>query len=314
MAPPLRIAVAGASGFIGQALVAHAVGAGHEVTAISRLGNSVPGARDVRLSGYTSVGEFAQGLRNSDVLVHLAARAHQSNNSTDADFSVNLAVTKAVVHAARDAGVGRLIFISSIGVNGDHTDGHAFTESDRPAPTEPYARSKLLCERWLEEELSVRGGPDWTTIRPPLVYGRGAPGNFARLARAIKTRIPLPLAGVKNLRSLVGLDNLLDMVMTCAHHARASNQLFLVADGEDISTPDLLLSTGSAMGTPARLWPVPHPLLSVIATATGRRDQLARLSGSLQVDIAKARSVLGWSPPLSLTEGLRRAVAPVEGR
>ena len=189
----------------------------------------------------------------------------------------------------------------------------SFHADDAAAPVSPYAVSKHEAEQGLHDIARVTG-LELVIVRPPLVYGPGVRGNFERLVRALRLGLPLPLGAVKNRRSLVGLDNLADLMLTCARHPAAAGHTFLVSDGEDLSTTELLRRTAAAMGRPARLLPVPLALLQATASTLGRRDWSRRLLGSLQVDIDKTRSLLGWAPVLGLDEGLRQAVAEIAPR
>ncbi len=217
---------------------------------------------------------------------------------------VNVDGTLALARQAAAAGLSRFIFISSIGVNGN-INTRPFTENDNPGPAEPYAQSKWEAEQGLWE-IQRETGIDIVIIRPPLVYGPEAPGNFGSLVRWVERRMPLPLGAIHNQRSLVALDNLVDLIITCIDHPAASNQVFLAGDGQDLSTTELLRGVAKAMGKPSRLIPVPATLLMQGATLLGKKPVAQRLLGSLQVDISKARSLLGWEPPVSVEEGLRR--------
>jgi len=223
--------------------------------------------------------------------------------------SVNVDGTLVLARQAAEAGVRRFIFISSIGVNGGETTAHPFTVDDSVSPHTPYAVSKHEAEvglRALAEDTAM----EIVIIRPPLVYGPNAPGNFYSLMKFLASRVPLPLGSVKaNRRSFVYLDNLIDLIVTCLDHPKAANQTFLVSDGEDLSTTDLLRRMGQALGKPARLIPVPQQLLTLAAKVLGKPGIAQRLCGSLQVDIAKTRELLGWNPPVSVDEGLRRTAA-----
>lgn len=218
---------------------------------------------------------------------------------------VNAQGTSSLAREAAAKGVRRPIFISSIGVNGN-SSAAPFTEEDPPAPVEPYAVSKLQAETVLRE-ICAETGMEVVIIRPPLVYGANAPGNFGLLVKALARQVPLPLGAVKNRRSFVAIDNLVDLILICIDHPAAANQVFLVGDGEDLSTTELLVRLGDALGTPARLLPVPQKLMSFGLRVLGKTDLSRRLFGSLQVDITMVRNVLGWSPPVSVDEGLRRA-------
>jgi lipopolysaccharide/colanic/teichoic acid biosynthesis glycosyltransferase/nucleoside-diphosphate-sugar epimerase len=213
---------------------------------------------------------------------------------------------------AAEAGVRRFLFISSAKVHGETSrPGRPFREDDPAAPQDAYARSKWEAERALEE-ISRETGMELVVLRPPLVYGPGVKGNFARLMRWMSRGIPLPLGAVcGNHRSLAALDNLLDLVETCLEHPAAAGQAFLVSDGEDLSTAELLRRLALAMGRRSpRLFPVPAPLLEATARLLGRQDMADRLLGSFQVDISKARRLLSWVPPVGVDEGLRRTVQP----
>ena len=204
------------------------------------------------------------------------------------------------------AGVRRFIFISSIKVNGEHSPrGFPFTADAAPAPEDAYGISKLEAEEALSA-VATETGMEVVIIRPPLVYGPGVKGNFATLIELLEKGVPLPLGAIHNKRSLVALDNLVDLIVTCIDHPKAGNQVFLAGDGEDVSTTELLRGIGNAIGRPARLIPVPAAVLMFGAGLLGKKAVAQRVLGSLQVDISKTRRMLGWEPPLSLEEGLRR--------
>lgn len=301
-----RIAVTGASGFVGRALVRQLLDSGHAVVPLSRRRQGLAGAPGP-LANYDPDAIAAQ-IAGCQALVHLAAVAHQAGTAgrSDATFAPNLAATRAAAEACVRAGVRRLVLVSSIGVNGVRTSDRPFTEEDPPRPAEPYAASKWACEQ-AAAELAQRHGLELVVVRPPLVHGPQAPGNFGALWRAVAAGRPLPLGAIDNRRSLVGVDNLAHLLLRCAIDPRAAGQLFLAADGDDVSTPDLVRHIAAALGRPARLFPVPVPLLQAAAFLAGRGAAAQRLAWSLQVDISKARKVLGWQPPYTLTEGLARS-------
>jgi nucleoside-diphosphate-sugar epimerase len=222
--------------------------------------------------------------------------------------TVNVDGTLNLARQAAASGVKRFVFISSVKVNGESTEpGHAFSEADAPNPQDAYGQSKHEAEQGLRQ-IAYDTGIEVVIIRPPLVYGPRVKANFAALMRAVQRGWPLPLGAVHNQRSLVALDNMVDLIVTCITHPQAANQTFLVSDGEDLSTPDLIRRMARAMSRPARLLPVPKSVLMAAATILGKRDMAQRLCGDLQVDISKARTLLGWNPPISVDEGLRRAV------
>jgi nucleoside-diphosphate-sugar epimerase len=245
-------------------------------------------------------------MQGATSVIHLAALAHRGG--ADADFEPSVVAAQTVARAARAGGVGRFVLVSSIGVNGNLTHGRAFTEADAPAPVEPYARSKLLAEQAIQRELS--GSPTaWTIVRPPLVYGPDAPGNFARLVQAVARGIPLPLAAVRNRRSLVGVRPLADFLLLAATHAGAANELFLVADADRVSTPDIIRAIAQGLGTHAHLWPAPPSLLTAAATLVGRKRTAESLCASLEIDASKAQRVLGWQHAQATLDGIASAAA-----
>jgi nucleoside-diphosphate-sugar epimerase len=310
-----KILVTGASGFVGQALTAQLVKFGTgEIIAMTRAkpANSLLGARYVATGDFTNRGVWSTALDGVDVIVHAAARVHVLNDDKAkavAEFDrVNMAVTLELARQAVAAGVRRFVFLSSIGVNGVETDiGKPFTEADPPNPHNPYANSKLKAEQGLRL-LSEQSGLEVVIIRPPLVYGPGVRANFAALMRAVQRGWPLPLACVHNLRSMVAMDNLVSFIASCIDRPQAANRTFLVSDGQDISSPDLVRGLAQALGVAARLVPVPVSALQFVGKTLGQGDVIQRVCGSLRVDISKARRVLAWEPPVSMDEGLRRAV------
>lgn len=249
-----------------------------------------------------------------DVLqvVHLAARVHVMRDKSSDPLTefrrVNVDGTANLALQAAAAGVQRFVFLSSIKVNGESTElRRPFTADDAPAPEDPYSVSKHEAELLLRQ-IAADTGMEVVIIRSPLVYGPGVKANFESIMKWLCRGVPLPLAGVtQNRRSFVALDNLVDLIVTCLKHPAAANQTFLVSDGEDLSTAELLKRIGAAMGHPARLFYLPPGLLKLGAAVMKKPDIFQRLCGSLQLDIAKTRQQLGWIPPVSVDEGLRRA-------
>ena len=304
------ILVTGGTGFIGRAVLTRLTEDGTQARSSVRH----PPKLSMEIQG-PSLGPAAEWRPTLDgiaTVIHTAARAHvlkeKAEDPVQIFREVNSAGTLQLARQAAEVGVKRFVFLSSIGVNGTQSI-KPFTESDAPLPVEPYAVSKLEAEQGLME-LSKETGIEVVIIRPPLVYGPSAPGNFGKLANAVRRGIPLPLGAVtQNRRTLVGLDNLVDLIVTCAYHPAAANQAFLAGDDEDLSTADLLRRMATAFGVSPRLLPVPVPLLRAMARAAGKGGMVERLCGSLQVDITRAREVLGWKPPFTVDEGLARVAA-----
>lgn len=315
----VRLAVTGANGFVGRALVRASITRGWAVRAVTRQagpassdepGRWIPGRVDLLGGVDLARGQaLAAAVSGADAVVHVAGRAHVLRE-LEADplaafRRVNTEATVALARAAAAAGVGRFVFVSSVGVNGNETHGTPFDESSLPQPREPYAVSKWEAEIALRA-VGAETGLEVVIVRPPLVYGADAPGNFGRLRRLVSRGLPLPFGALRNRRSLVALGNLVDFLLCCVEHPAAADELFLVSDGEDLSTPELIRRLARALGRPARLLPVPVTLLAGAAVMAGRRDALQRMIGSLQIDSSRARTLLGWRPPLSVDEGLRQ--------
>ena len=310
----MRTFVTGASGFIGRTLIHTLSLRSHEIVAVMR---AAPSDRDtpsnsVAIGDINAATNWSAALHGADAVVHLAARVHVMRDTAIdplAEFRrVNTDGTLNLARQAAAAGVKRFIFLSSIGVNGNSTSqGKIFTENSASLPHDPYSVSKHEAEVGLRA-ISKSTGMEIVIIRPTLVHGSKAPGNFGKLTRLVSKGLPLPLASIDNRRSLVGIDNLVDFIVTCLEHPAAANETFLVSDGEDLSTPDLIRRMARAMDRPARLLPVPKSVLMAAAAMLGKRDMAQRLCGSLQVDISKSRALLGWNPPISVDEGLRRTV------
>jgi nucleoside-diphosphate-sugar epimerase len=319
-----HLAVTGSTGFIGRCVLQslsklHEVDSSdvglYKILGISRQPPEVPipSVRYTQLGVLSEPVEWQLALHGVETLVHCAARTHvMREQTTDALATfreVNVAGTLRLAHQAAAAGVQRLVFVSSIKVNGEATAaGESFTEADEPAPEDAYGQSKYEAEHALLA-LAAQTGMEVVIIRPPLVYGPGVKGNFAVMAKALQRGLPLPLGAVHNQRSLVALDNLVSLVLLCADRERspqAANQVFVVADGEDVSTSTLLRKVARAAGRPSRLLPVPASWLRAGAGLLGKRAMADRLLGNLQVDATKARTLLGWRPVVTMDEQLAK--------
>jgi nucleoside-diphosphate-sugar epimerase len=313
----MTILVSGANGFVGAALCEKlrrnaVVVRGAVRTKYAQT--SFP--TDVVIDSLSAENDWTSALRNVKQVVHLAARVHvMSDTSADplAEFRrVNVEGTKNLARQAANAGVRRFIFLSSVKVNGEFTaDGKAFTSDDKPNPQDSYAISKCEAEFALRQ-ISAETDMEVVIIRSPLVYGPGVKANFESMMRWLERGWPMPLGCVtQNQRSLVALDNLVDLIVTCLKHPAAAHQTFLVSDGEDLSTAALLKRMGAALGRPACLLPVPLVLLKLGALIINKLGIYQRLCGSLRLDIGHTRHLLGWKPPVSVDEGLRLAAQGV---
>lgn len=304
--------ITGANGFVGSALCLRLRKEGKSVREVVRTLTPQMLGNGHAIGALSSTTDWQTALKEVHEIVHLAARVHvmddQSADPLTEFRRVNVEGTAHLARQAAAAGVRRFVFLSSVKVNGEATqEGHPFAVSDMPAPEDPYGVSKHEAEQLLRQ-IAEETGMEVVIIRPPLVYGPGVKANFASMMRWLSRGIPLPLAAVThNRRSLVALDNLVDLIVTCLVHPAAANRTFLVSDGEDLSTAELLRRMGRALGRPARLFAVPVPLLKVGADLVHKPGIYQRLCGSLQLDISKTRELLGWTPPLSVDEGLRQA-------
>lgn len=313
----MRVLVTGATGFVGTALVDRLVGVGRfDVrTAVRRKVSKLPAeVGSVVVGDLTPDTAWQQALVGVETIVHLAARVHVMRDTAAdplAEFRwVNTRGTLNLARQAAAAGVRRFVFLSSVKVNGEGTltpspfPGGGYKASDPPAPQDAYSISKYEAEVGLQE-IAAETGMEAVIVRSPLVYGPGVKANFQALMRTVARGIPLPLGAIHNRRSLVALDNLVDLIRTCVEHPAAANETFLVSDGEDLSTTELIRRMARAMGRPARLIPVPTTVLMAGATLLGKRKVVARLCGSLQVDITRTRTRLNWSPPVTVDDALR---------
>lgn len=311
------VLVTGATGFIGSFLSKILRASGSHVKVAVRPGTSAEladcfGTEHVVLRDIDKSTSWYSVLAGVDYVIHCAARAHlmdeTAGHALEAYRAVNTHGTRRLAEQAAAVGVRRLVYLSSIKVNGERTAlGAPFHFSDTPAPADAYGISKWEAEQSLWE-ISARTGLEVVVVRPPLVYGLGVKGNLARMLKLVGSGLPCPLGAVQNKRSLIGLDNLVDLLIRCVDHPAAAGQTFLVSDDEDLSTPDLLRHMAAAMGRSARLLPLPVPLLRLVGSALSRRSEIDRLVESLQVDSSHTRQVLRWTPPVCVREGIRRMV------
>lgn len=336
----MKVVLTGATGFVGSALSNALLAGEHAVTALVRsqstqlpepvrqvvVGDLADATAspsgdehtqprshpDTDTETSTSPTALATVLTQTDVVIHVAARVHVMNDKSAnplAEFRrINTAATLALARQAADAGVKRFIFLSTVKVHGESTDERGpFSESDKCNPTDPYAISKWEAEQALMD-LSRTTGMEVVIIRPPLIYGPGVKGNFASMLHWVNRGIPLPLGKAKNQRSLLALDNLVSFIGLCLDKPEAANQVYLLSDGEDVSTAELITKIADAQHKKARLLPVPVCFMQVVAGLLGKQAVVQRILGSLQIDSSKARYQLGWRPVVTLAKQLKKCV------
>jgi nucleoside-diphosphate-sugar epimerase len=303
--------VTGANGFIGITLCSELKARGMRVRCAVRESAkfSINDCDVVEVAGLGANTDWSGALQDVSVVIHLAARVHVMHDTArdplDEFRRINVAGTLRLARQAAANGVKRFVFVSSVKVNGESTaEGHSFREIDAPAPRDPYGISKSEAEAALRQ-LAVETGMEVVIVRPPLLYGPEVKGNFAQMLGVLSKGTYLPLASVRNLRSFIYVGNMADALISCATHPAAANQTYLVSDGVDVSTPDLLKMAGEAMGRPARLIPFPTSLLRLAGRLAGKTAQIDRLLGSLRIDSGKIRRELNWTPPYTMQQGLR---------
>jgi len=301
------VLVTGATGFVGRTLCGALADAGYHVRAALRSPGPVPrGVKETAITGaIDSSTDWSDALAGTDAVIHAAARAHVLNdspNNRELYMEVNARGTARLARAARACGIGRFVFLSSIKVNGESTTDEPFRATDAPHPQDAYGASKLRAE----QELQDIEGLDTVIVRPPLVYGPGVKANFLRLLQWADRERPLPIAAVRNRRSLVSSWNLCDLLVNTVDNPAAPGRVWLVSDGDDLSTPDLACRMAAALSRRSRLFAVPVPALRAIGALTGRSAEVMRLCGSLVVDCTPTRAELAWQPPVSVDEALSR--------
>ena len=311
-----KICITGANGFIGKTLCKSLKAPDNHIRGFVRAMDLYNNSSETE---YISVGDIGSKtnwkdhLNGFDCIIHSAGLTHQMSSVKDINVYnlVNIGGTKCLAEQAAEAGVKRLVFLSSVKVNGESTDQinmkQKFSYEDKPNPQDLYAKSKLGAEKSLWEISSITG-LEVVVVRLPLVYGNGVKGNLKRLIKLVKSGIPLPLSLVKNQRSMIGIDNLIDLLVQCIDHPKANGKTFLASDGEDLSTPELIKLIATSMGRKASLFPLPISLLKFLSSIFGKSEEMNRLIGSLRVDNSYTKDILNWTPPVSVEEGIRRMV------
>lgn len=315
-----RVAVTGATGFVGRALTAHLIALGYDVRALVRRSGAEPAGAWIHPIG--DLGEqpdLHAAVSGVDAVVHLAARVHvmaERGRAADVEAAyrqTNVEGTVALARASAAAGVRRFVFVSSIKVNGESSDGRPFTSGDPPVPSDPYGRSKAEAEAALRR-VGKETGVDVAIVRPPLVYGPGVGANFLSLLRLCDSAVPLPFAGADNRRSLVYVGNLTDALARLVSFPGKAAGIWIVTDGEDLSIEDLVRRLRHHLGRPARLFRAPRGLFQSLASLAGRRAALDRLYGSLEADSRPFGAAFGWTAPVDVDAGLAATVAWYRGR
>lgn len=305
----MKILVTGASGFVGRALCRHLASLGHSVVPVVRQPRGLPGEQVI--SDMDEPTAWSELLRDCEGVVHLAARVHQMQDSAADTWrlyrATNMSATIALARAAASAGIKRLVFISTIKVNGEGGD-RAYRADDIPTPEDPYAMSKWEAEQGLHE-IARETGLEVVILRPPLIYGAGVRANFLKLMAAVDRGWPLPLGAVHNRRGMVYLGNLCDAIAVSLTHTAAAGKTFLPCDAEEVSTPELITRLAQSMGRKPRLIPVPLSLLRFAGWLFGKSRQVDRVLGSLVLDSSTMRETLGWTPPYSMEQGLKKTAA-----
>ena len=306
----MHILVTGGTGFIGHALCQALAESGHAPrVALRRQTPAATGSTglSVAVGEINGSTEWTNALRDVNCVIHLAARTHVLRETVSDTLSayrrINVDGTRRLAEQVAAAGVRRLVFLSSVKVNGERTTDHPCTERDTPRPEDAYGMTKWEAEQALRQ-LEQATGLEVVILRPPLVYGPGVKGNFLRLMKLVARGWPVPLASVRNQRSMIYIGNLVDAILACVRAPAAAGQTYLVSDGTDISTPELVSSIARAMGVSPRLFPFPPSLLRGVATFIGKREEARRLIGSLQIDSSRIRWELGWRPPYTMEQGL----------
>jgi len=307
----MNILVTGATGFVGRNLIPLLIAQGHAVSVITRHANRVfTGCKPI-IGDLESLEDIKDAIDGNDVIIHLAGRTHvlneKSHDPYQAYAKINVKATQTLATLAAKNGVKRFIFLSSIKVNGEETTEFTFNENDSPKPKDDYGKTKLEAERALAK-VSENSDMEVVIIRPPLIYGKGVKANFKNLIKLCALKLPLPFGAIYNKRSMIYIENLIDFIILCTTHPQAANETFLISDDEDVSTTTLVRAIRKSLGNPGLLIPIPQSWLVFLLSLVGKKTLATRICGNLQVDISKAKNLLGWKPPYTFEQGIQRTI------
>jgi nucleoside-diphosphate-sugar epimerase len=307
----MNILVTGATGFIGNKLCQVLSMRGDAVVAVARKQVNIDTNITVINKVLSKDTDWQDCLKDIDVVIHLAGRAHVmkdvSENPYQAYADINIHATKHLAEQAALSGVKRFIYLSSIKVNGERTKDVAFSETESPQPEDDYGKTKYEAEKALNN-IGKDTGMEVVIIRPPLVYGEGVKANFKSLIKLAQLNIPLPFGAIRNKRSLVYIENIIDFILLCTHHPSAANQTFLISDDDDVSITRLIQEIKEASGKRSLLIPVPQSWLKFVLQLIGKSSLSDRLLGNLQVDMTKAKTLLDWKPPFTVEQGINKTI------
>lgn len=301
----MKYLITGGSGFLGKNICAHFKEKNIDFTSTVRI---IKKKNDFETGDLTQFNSWQKLFNHIDIIIHCAAKAHDMSNSPDLAriyTEINYELTLKIAENAKKYGVKRFVFISTIKVNGEFTNNRPFTADDKPNPTDEYSKSKYLAEQGLLK-LHEPNVFEVVIIRPCLIYGPEVKANFNSLINIVKKRLPLPFASIKNRRSFISVENLIDLIVVASVHPNASGQIFLASDDEDMSLPQLIQKVANVLNLNPLLFPVPSFLLKTLLFIMGKRDLAQRLINNLQVDIEKTKTILNWKPVIPMTETLKK--------